>query len=343
MQNIEEIRKKVGRLDQVFGVRTLRLEGGRADGMRLCEMENGGGLRLEILPDRAMDPYRLSFRGVNLSFLTNVASVAQAFADGTETSFPKHFNAGMMTTCGLGNVGVPNDFHGERKLQHGRFSTLPAEEFAAFSEVDPDGTPVLVARGVIREARFFGETLTARREIRMRFGENKFTLRDKIRNEGYEKHELMLLYHCNLGYPLVDDGARLILPPTLVTPRDAEAEKGKDTYMLFHEPRHGYAEQCFYLDCEEDDKDGRVYAALLNPEKELALRLSFRKSELPYMTEWKQMGEQFYVVGLEPGNCHVGGAAEEEERGTLTWLEPGEEREYGLTFEVLEGKDATSL
>ena len=342
MEEIKEIRKKIGQDLQLFGVRTLRFEGGKADGMRLTEMENGAGLRLELLPDRAMDPYRLSFKGVNLSFLTNVAPVPPAFADNTEASFQKHFNAGMMTTCGLGNVGVPNDFHGEKKLQHGRFSTIPAEEFAAFSDVDPDGTPVMIARGVIREARFFGETLAVRREIRMRYGENKVVLRDKIKNEGYEKHELMLLYHCNLGYPLVDDGAQLILPPTLVTPRDAEAEKGRDAYMLFHESRHGYKEQCFYLDAEED-ADGMVWATLRNPARALALKISFKKAELPYMTEWKQMGEKFYVVGLEPGNCHVGGAAEEEARGTLTWLEPGEEREYGLTFEVLDGKDAMAL
>jgi len=339
---MDEIRKKIGQDAQIFGARTLRFEGGKADGMRLTELENGAGMRLEILPDRAMDPYRLNYKGINLSFLTNVAPVAPAFADNTEASFQKHFNAGMMTTCGLGNVGVPNDFRGERKLQHGRFSTIPADEYASFSDVDPDGTPVLVARGTIREARFFGETLTARREIRMRFGENRFTLRDRIKNEGYEKRELMLLYHCNLGYPLVDDRSRLILPPVLVTPRDAEAEKGRDEYMLFHEPRHAYAEQCFYLDCEED-RDGKVFAALLNPERELALKISFKKAELPYMTEWKQMGEKFYVVGIEPGNCHVGGAAAEDERGTLTWLEPGEEKEYGLTFEVLEGKDAMTL
>ena len=107
---MDEIRKKIGQDSQIFSARTFRFEGGRADGMRLTEMENGAGLRLELLPDRAMDPYRLSFKGTNLSFLTNVAPVAPSFADSTEASFQKHFNAGMMTTCGLGTVGVPNDF-----------------------------------------------------------------------------------------------------------------------------------------------------------------------------------------------------------------------------------------
>lgn len=338
---MENIMKKIGQESQLFGVRNLRFDGGRSDGMRLIEVENGAGLSLELLPDRALDPYRLRFKGVNLSFITNVAPVAPQFIDNTDESFKKHFNAGLMTTCGLQNVGVPNDFHGDAMHQHGRFATIPADEVIATTEWE-DGVPVMKVTGKIKEARFFGETLVARRTITMKYGENKITVRDKVKNEGYERQELMLLYHCNLGYPLVDNGSRLILPPTIVTPRDEEAAKGKDEYMLFHDPVHAYAEQCFYLDCEAD-KDDKVFAALYNPARALALKLSFKKSELPYMTEWKQMGEKFYVVGIEPGNCHVEGTASEEARGTLSWLEPGEEKEFGLTFEVLEGKDAEAL
>ena len=338
---METIMKKIGQPSQLYGVRTLRFDGGRSDGMRLIEMENGAGLSLEVLPDRGLDPYRLCYKGVNLSYITNVAPVAPQFADNTDESFRKHFNAGMMTTCGLQNVGTPHDFHGDALHQHGRFSTIPADEVTAVTETE-DGVPVMRVTGKIREARFFGETLVVRRTITMKYGENSITIRDRVKNEGYERQACMLLYHCNFGYPLVDDGSRLILPPAIVTPRDAEAAKGKDTYMLFHEPVHAYAEQCFYLDCETD-KDDRVFAALYNPARALALRLSFRKSELPFMTEWKQMGEKFYVVGIEPGNCHVEGAAAEEARGTLRWLEPGEVYETGLTFEVLEGKDAEAL
>lgn len=339
--NMKEIRRKIGQDAQLFGVREVRLVGGRGDNQRLVEMENGTGLQLELLPDRGLDPYRLRYKGVNLSYITNVASPAAAFADGTDHSFFTHFNAGLMTTCGLQNVGPANDFNGKHKTQHGRFSTIPADQVCA-ETVDVDGIPTMRVWGTVREATFFGLTLSCKRVVEMKYGENKITIRDIVKNEGYSREELMLLYHCNFGYPLLDKNTHLILPPTLVTPRDEEAKKGVDEYMLFHEPVHAYAEQCFYLDCEED-KDGMVYAALVNPDIELAVKVGFKKAELPFMTEWKQMGEQEYVVGIEPGNCHVEGSAAEEARGTLTWLEPGEEREFGITFEILEGKDALAL
>jgi len=341
MDNIKEIRRRIGQDGQLFGVRESRLVGGRADGMRLLELENGVGLQLELLPDRGLDPYRLRYKGINLSFITNVAPVGADYTDSTDDSFKKHFNAGLMTTCGLQNVGVPNDFHGDHRSQHGRYPTIPATEVCAHTVETADG-PVIMVEGKVQEARFFGETLTLLRRVEIKVGENKITFRDRVRNDGYEPQSLMLLYHCNLGYPLVDDASQLILPPTLVTPRDAEASKGVDTYMLFHNPVHNYAEQCFYLD-SEPDAQGMVSAALYNKKLGLALQISFNKNELPYMTEWKQMGEKFYVVGIEPGNCHVEGAVSEEERGTLTWLQPGEEKEFGVTFTVLEGNEAAAL
>jgi hypothetical protein len=41
-----------------------------------------------------------------------------------------------------------------------------------------------------------------------------------------------------------------------------------------------------------------------------------------------------HVLGVESANCHVGGRAEESERGTLVMLEPGESRAYELELAV---------
>jgi hypothetical protein len=51
------------------------------------------------------------------------------------------------------------------------------------------------------------------------------------------------------------------------------------------------------------------------------------------------MGEGAYVLGLEPGNCHVEGRARERERGTLEFIEPGERREFSLEIGILDGQD----
>ena len=52
------------------------------------------------------------------------------------------------------------------------------------------------------------------------------------------------------------------------------------------------------------------------------------------LTEWKSPASGDYVVGLEPGNCHVEGAAAERARGTLRMLKPMEVKRATLTFEA---------
>lgn len=337
----EELLRRIGQSSQIYGIRDYSLRGGKADGMRVLEIDNGAGLSFSVLPDRGLDPFRAVYKGINLSYISSIAPAAPAYADNTPASFFSHFNAGLVTTCGLQNVGPANNFNGKQKLQHGRYSTIPAEEVCARTYEDSD-IPCMEIEGTVTEGRFFNETLILKRRIACRYGENKITIRDRIANRGYEKQELMLLYHCNLGYPLIDSESYLVTPSSIVKPRDDDAQKGIDTYMMFHDPVHGYAEQVFYHDLEED-KNGRIYAAVVNPKLGLAVKISFKKSELPYMTEWKMMGEQLYVVGIEPGNCHVEGSESEEKRGTLIWLEPGETREYGIEIEILEGKDAAAL
>jgi hypothetical protein len=64
---------------------------------------------------------------------------------------------------------------------------------------------------------------------------------------------------------------------------------------------------------------------------------TYRKEEFPVLVEWKMMGEGLYVVGVEPGNCHVEGRVSERERGTLQVLAPHEERSYRIEITFARG------
>jgi len=57
---------------------------------------------------------------------------------------------------------------------------------------------------------------------------------------------------------------------------------------------------------------------------------------LPYFVEWKQVGEQDYVVGLEPATNPPDGRAKVRASGELNFLKPEEKREFDITisFEV---------
>jgi hypothetical protein len=68
---------------------------------------------------------------------------------------------------------------------------------------------------------------------------------------------------------------------------------------------------------------------------EIGLRWSYKTANLPYLMEWKMMGEGAYVVGVEPANCDgLGGRVATRELGKLPMLEPGESRDYHIDLEV---------
>jgi hypothetical protein len=76
---------------------------------------------------------------------------------------------------------------------------------------------------------------------------------------------------------------------------------------------------------------------LVNPQIGLGLRWRYDTAHLPYLFEWKMMGEGAYVVGVEPVNCDgVGGRLSARQLGQLPLLEPGESRVYRLAVEVIQ-------
>jgi hypothetical protein len=148
-----------------------------------------------------------------------------------------------------------------------------------------------------------------------------------------------MLYHINPGWPLVDDGSRLLLNARSTVPRDAEAAKGLAEAMRFIAPQPGYREQVFFHDLIADP-EGCACALLLNPRLKTGLYVRYRQKELPRYIEWKMMGEGTYVTGMEPGNCSVMGRAAERAAGTLQFLDPGEVRRFSLEIGVVAGEQS---
>jgi hypothetical protein len=225
---------------------------------------------------------------------------------------------------------------GEELGLHGRTSHTPAEE-VSYSTDWIDGQPVIKLRGRLREAKVFGENLVLSREISCIYGENNIKIKDYVENYGFRKEPLMLLYHFNFGYPLLNENACFQAPSSSVTARDEEAQKGIDTYMDFPKPTHEFAEQVFYHDLGTDEK-GKTFAALLNDGLEIGVVIRFNKKQLFNLVQWKQPGEGEYVLGIEPGNCFVQGRKNSRERGVLEYIDPGEVRCFELEVELVEGK-----
>ncbi|NLJ41289.1 MAG: aldose 1-epimerase family protein [Clostridiales bacterium] len=330
-----EILKYVGDYNQILGIRDCTLNGGRAQGVRAMEIKNGSGLEFTVLPDRSMDISQLSYKGINLSYLSKSGIVAPQYYNETGIEFLRSFYAGFLTTCGLRNVGSPVEDDGEAFGLHGRISNTPGENVSSGVEW-VDDKPVIRVSGRMREARLFGENLVMNRTIICSGGENKFEIIDTIENDGFRREPLMILYHFNLGYPLLDENAQFVIPAVKTRPKDEVAEKGLDAYHETQIPTPGFNEQVFYHTLAADD-NGDTSAALINEKLGLGLVIGFNKNSLFNLTQWKQMGAGDYVMGVEPGNCYVEGRVDAREKGVLEYLEPGETKEIKVTAEILDG------
>ncbi|MDR3261836.1 MAG: aldose 1-epimerase family protein [Tannerella sp.] len=334
-----EILRHVGDAGQLFGIKQYTLTGGRANGVRALDVKNGTGLDFTVLPDRCLDIAGLSFKGTNCGYASNTGIVAPEYYEKEADGFLRNFFSGFLTTCGLRNVGPPCRDRDEWFSQHGRIANIAAEEVCTSTEWI-DNVPVMTIRGKMREACFFGEYLLLSRKISCRYGENRIVIRNTVENAGFRKEALMLLFHFNIGYPLLDENAYLVIPAGETAPRDPEAETA--TCRSCQKPTPAYREQVFYHRLNADE-EGHTGVAFINRELGMAVALRFNTNQFFNFTQWKQMGEGAYVMGLEPCNCYVGGRTDPRNAGLLDCLEPGETRNFDITVDLLQGDDEIDL
>ncbi len=292
---------RVGNLSQVAGIRMMELRDGSESGVRIADVRTGSGLRFQISLDRGMDISLADYKGLPLAWRSANGDVHPSYYDPRGVGWGRSFPGGLLTGCGMNSVGAPCVDAGEELGLHGRLSNLPAFDVRSETIWQNDAC-IMRLHGFVRESGLFKENLLLDRTISTRLGESTITVNDCVRNEGHQSSSLMMLYHINAGWPLVDKESRLLLQSKKLTPRDAEAEKGVNEALVFSEPIPSYKEQVFYHDLIADE-DGFVTALLMNPERHLGLYVRFRQKELPRYIEWKMMGEGTYVVGMEPANC----------------------------------------
>ena len=156
----------------------------------------------------------------------------------------------------------------------------------------------------------------------------------------------MLLYHVNIGWPVLDDGAE-VLAPIESTPYLAHDEDATDVDYRFQTvPLDGFREQV-YAHAVKTEADGRVPAALVNRRydwgtgaKGLAFQMEYRKDQLPCLLQWQNLQAGNYVMGIEPCTVWPGSRQDQRDRGEIRWLDHGEACEYDLTFSALAGEAA---
>ena len=332
----KSLQERIGNIEQLFKLRTVVAEEGRGRGVRLVEADNGNGLAFSVMADRALDLYDVRYKGIPLAWLSPNGIVNPAFYEPEGVRWLRSWPGGMLTTAGFLNVGGPVSVGGEDHGLHGRAANLPAEQLSARGDWQGDDY-VMEISGLVRHTMTFGEKIVMRRRVVCSSRENAIAVTDRIENQGYKPTPLMMLYHCNFGYPLLDDGARLEAREHRIEPKDETAAAGLADWMKMEAPQVGYAEQVLTHSIPAD-ADGFARIHLVNPALGLKLTVAYEAAALPYLNEWKQMGQGEYVVGLEPGNCIPIGQTANAERGILRMLAPGETADFQIKVSVAELK-----
>ncbi len=333
----EELVKKIGNISQLGALKDYQFSDGLRKGVRALDLKSPSGLDLTVVADRGLDISYMSYKSVPVSWRSAVPETSPAFFESRGLEFLKTFYGGLLTTCGLTYMGAPSVDQGEELGLHGRISNLSAESVCADGEWVQDDYRMVV-RGKVREASVFGPKLQLSRKISTWMSSPMVTIEDEVENIGSQTYPLMVLYHINIGFPILDNSAELIEPKAKVWARDEEAEKGKKDFNRFCEPVKGYSEQVFFHDIKEDGR-GFGNAAIINPDfdrgRGLGVAVRFKKDSLPNLAQWKMMGEGEYVCGLEPTNSWPRGRDVERKEGTLKFIEPGQKVKYRIDVNIL--------
>jgi len=335
----KDLLKQVGSMDQVGGVKLLELSEGVERGVRVALIRTGG-LNFLVAVDRCMDIVNAEYKGTPLGWISPTGIAAPSFYEPEGLGWIRGFPGGLLTTCGLTYMGAPTVDQGEPLGLHGRISYVPAKLVYAGSYWEGDEY-VAALEGEVREAKIFGPNIALRRRIETKLGRKHLVVHDKVTNEGWEIQPLMILYHINLGFPVVDEGSSLVSTSRLYVPRDEEAKGDAERFDQFHQPRSGYKEKVYFHDMLAD-AEGYAHSAIVNEKllDGIAVYVKYQRSELPRFIEWKMMGEGTYVVGMEPANGLVVGRDKERKWGTLQYLKPQETREFHIEIGVLVGEEA---
>lgn len=301
----EELLKYVGSVSQIGGVRDFTFNDGKAKGVRAIEI-NTGVLRITVLPDRGMDIAEAAFKGVNVAWMSKAGITDSRFYEKDGKGFLRGFFGGLVTTCGLKNIGGPYKEWG----LHDRISNTPAENISIFADW-VDGEYVMKVSGTVRQSQVFGENLTLKRTITTKLYDDSFTLEDTVINNGFCDENFALAYHCNFGYPLVSESARIINVP--------------DELSRVLAPTHGIDEACVGVEHTGEEATAGIENG------DLAAYITYKRDTLPCFLVWQMFGESEYVIGLEPRTTNLGGANIDKKKEYVV-LKPFEEYNTYLKF-----------
>lgn len=276
-------------------LRRVTLADGPEAGLDAIVLSTGGGLDAWLLAGRSLDIGPLSWRGRQLGWIPPQGFLHPAYNRAEEEGGHGHARlfGGALITCGLSHIRQPA---GGEPL-HGRLPYTPARVTLCRER---DG--LLEVEAEVMEARRGGPVLVLRRRIEAPAGGASLRLVDEVENIGPTASPFAILYHFNLGWPVVAPGLTGTLDgaPLPIPPRPGDPGAAPTVTCL---PAPG------------------GHAQLTSPEG-IAVTLRFDPATLPFLQLWHDLRPGCCVLALEPVSVALG--------APLPMLRPGERRRMAL-------------
>ncbi len=345
---------KFENIHQLGGIRTGTLDApgaGGASGVRVALVDTGAGLRFTVALDRGGDIVDASFNEFGLAYLSPNGLRPPNAAYHVDNEWLRNWAGGLVTTCGPEYMGGSRVESGVKTPLHGRFSNTPAVVERLINPDPRRGVLDMELGLVIRDTRMFGPNFEIRRTLRCRLGEAEVTIDDEVINCGDTPAAHHWLYHCNLGYPLLDEGSRFIYrgpaeywiapPPPgqdIVQPLSAAAMNELKRVPVAMAEHAGSGERGLIVTAEPES-DGVCRVGILNERRRLGLEFIYPAAALPRLAHWQHYGPRgCYASALEPFYGSLLGSARDRHPLASAALAPRESRHYQLRIRVLRNR-----
>lgn len=308
------------------------LTSGKSAGVEVCLVDTGASTTV-LLPSRGMGIWQITTAETQYGWKSPVdgpvhpALVPLTDPDGL--GWLEGFDE-LVVRCGLESNGAPDraDDGSLRYSLHGRIANLPARNLSV--QVDPASGHVELC-GEIVESKLFFKRLRLRSRAVFTAGSAAVEIVDEVTNELSTPATAQMLYHINLGSPVLAAGATAIAPVRTLAPKDDHAATEIDCWDQIGPPQSGYAERVYFAQLHSD-AEGQSAAMLRGTDGQRGLGVTIDTRTLPYFILWKNTAAESdgYVTGLEPATNFPNSRSQEAQQGRVVSLAAGQ----SVTFRI---------
>lgn len=281
-----------------------------------------GGPAVDVLLDRGLDLGQAWWGDVPVGWRS-----AHRVDPGPGAGWEERFLGGLLATCGPDNIGPPR--HGSG--QHGTHHLTPAHEVRWWRARRGDEVEVRVA-GAVGRSTLAGTRVVLEREVVLTTGGPWVRVDDVVRNDGTEPVGVPLLYHVNLGAPVLRPGTRVSVaadPPSVREP----LPPGRSALVV---PDVGADGVVVAEHRVRPDDDGTVRALVEHPDGGPVVVVEWDGLVLPRLCTWVHPARGAWVLGVEPANAPLFGPERDLPHAGAPVLAPGATWRTGVRIAMLE-------